>query len=288
MEDYIEKTEEDLPDEEEYEGDGEPEEDDGVQEESQETIESLAESIGWVPKRKFKGNTDNYISASDFIKKTKAVSDTLNHTLKENKQKLTSLEKGIEALKQHNDRVYRVQLDKQKEEIDRLRKERREAIEEGDVDRVEAIEEKMTTLAESEDEQQDDPKIDPEQLDAFGAWLKENEWYKVDGITDGNKDLTEYADKLAGTPEYQAMPYSLRIKKVGAKVKEVFPEHFNEAPKRKNVSPVEGPGMKSSGRKFTVRDLSDDQKNIMKNFVRNGIMTEQEYIADLAKIGEIG
>lgn len=250
------------------------------------SLETIAIEMGWKPKSEFQGNDEDYVDAATYIRRSKDIQDTMRQHLKENKRKLTALEKGIEDLRQHNERVYKVQLEKQKEEIERLRQERRTAIEEGDVDKVEALEQKMSKLSEKPEEK---PQVDPEQYSMFTEWIKGNQWYNLDGVTEGDADMTAYADNLADLPEYQALPYKQRLNKVTAKVKEMFPEHFkgNGKPKAA-VNPVEAPRMKAAQKKFSARDLNDDQKSIMRNFVRSGIMSEQEYIDDLVKIGELG
>lgn len=284
----IEEFESPILGEDEAEEPAQPE-DEGKSQEPEVSIETIATEMGWKPKSDFQGHEDDYVDAATYIRRSKDIQETMRQHLKENKKKLTSLEKGIEDLRQHNDRVYKVQLEQQRKQIDQLKKERREAIEDGDVARVEALDEQMTKL--SETPKNEEPQIDPEQYSVFSEWLKSNSWYNLDGITEGNPDLTEYADNLSKMPDYQAMLYHQRLKKVAAKVKEMFPEHFKEnskpAPKAA-PNPVEAPHLKSAQKKFTARDLSDDQKSIMRNFVRNGIMSEQEYIDDLVKIGELG
>jgi hypothetical protein len=50
------------------------------------------------------------------------------------------------------------------------------------------------------------------------------------------------------------------------------------------ASPVES-GHKQAGTKsFTKADLSAEQLSIMNQFVKSGIMTEDQYISDLAKL----
>jgi len=274
-----EEETEDVPEETQEEPEEEPKD--------QTTIESLASEMGWKPKDDFQGHEDDYVDAATYIRRSKDIQDSLRQHLKDNKKKMSALEKGLEDLRTHNERVFKVQIERQKEEIESLKAKRREAIEEGDIEAVDEIEKKITRLNTEDEKTEPEQKVDPEEYQAFTSWLKENDWYKLEGVTDGNPDLTEYADKLAALPDYQIMSYPQRLKKISAKVQEMFPEEFQSKAKKPANTAVEAPSMKTSKKKYSARDLNDDQKQIMRNFVRNGIMSEQEYINDLVKIGEL-
>ena len=69
-------------------------------------------------------------------------------------------------------------------------------------------------------------------------------------------------------------------------MRETFKDQFNP-PQKRQGSPVEGsrPRSKAKAAKHTVKDLDDDAKMIMTNLVKAGVMTKEEYIADLEKTG---
>jgi len=263
----------------------EPESAEPEEKTEQDTIESLATEMGWKPKTDFQGNEDDYVDAATYIRRSKDIQDTLRQHLKDNRKKMTSLEKGIEDLRIHNERVYKAEIARQKEQLEALRSQRKEAIEEGDVAAVEQIEQKMNQL--NVEDKPQEQKVDPEEYQAFSSWLKTNTWYNLEGVTEGNKDLTQYADKLAELPEYQILPYPQRLKKIAVKVTEMFPEEFQPKNKKPANTAVESPSLRAAKKKHSARDLNDDQRDIMRNFVRNGIMSEQEYIDDLVKLGEL-
>ena len=53
------------------------------------------------------------------------------------------------------------------------------------------------------------------------------------------------------------------------------------------VSPVDkGSNNKGNATSFSKSDLTPEQVNIMNQFVRGGIMTEEQYINDIAKMQE--
>jgi hypothetical protein len=123
-------------------------------------------------------------------------------------------------------------------------------------------------------------------VEKFDGWKAKNDWYSVQG-QGGDTDMTAYADKLANLPEYDALPYDRKLTAVTEMVKKAFPEKFQTqvAP---TANPVEAPSGTGSKRQFTSSDLSQEQRGIMNNFVKRGIMTEKQYIKDLVSIGEIG
>jgi hypothetical protein len=99
--------------------------------------------------------------------------------------------------------------------------------------------------------------------------------------------MTAYADKMANLPEYDNLPYDRKLTAVTELVKKAFPEKFQtQATPTSNA--VEAPSGTGSKRQFSMADLSSDQRGIVRNFVKRGIMSEKEYIKQLAEAGEIG
>lgn len=183
-------------------------------------------------------------------------------------------------------------------EIDRLKKSRKEAIEMADVAKVEEIDSELDTITKtlSEPRKSNAPVINP----VYDEWVKDNEWYLT------NEEMATYADTIAH--QYAGAPLPRLYALVRNKVAEVFPEHFEPADKTGSQpgtlanpsgkpagkpaaakavgpsSPVESGRNQSSAKSFSKADLSPDQLSIMNQFVKSGIMTEKQYIADLAKL----
>ena len=257
------------------------------------TVESLATDMGWKPKDNFQGDDETYVDAATYIRKGEDIKESMRMHLKDNRRKMTALERGIDDLKVHNDQVFKVTLAKQQREIEELRSQKREAIEEGDADKVDQIEgqmlEKYNTMEEPAKRPPEPPTPKEEDVSAFDGWRNTNPWYNVKGSNGGDTDMTTYADRMAELPEYAALPYDRKLASVTQLVKKAFPEKFKAEPGRTpSANAVEAPRGVISKKQFSSRDLSTDQKAIMSNFVKRGIMTEKQYIADLASIGEVG
>jgi hypothetical protein len=261
-----------------------------TEESAQPTVEDIAKDLGWKSQDEFQGNDETYVDPATYIRRSKDIQQSMSQHLKDNRRKMDQMERGISDLHNHYEQVSKAQIAKQQKEIVRLRKEKREAIEEGDADRVDEIESEMLDKYDSMDASQPIPAMpepDPRDVDEFDGWRSKNDWYKVKG-GDGDQDMTAYADKLANLPEYDALPYQRKLATVTELVKKAFPDKFQgTAQSRPTSNSVEAPRGAPGKRVFSKRDLSSDQQSIMSNFVKRGIMTEKQYIADLAEIGEL-
>lgn len=244
------------------------------------SLEEVAKELGWNPDYEGEGKVD----AKTYLLRSREIQDTMRDHIKEQKSQLSELNNSVAELKAHNEKVYKAEVKKLKSEVESLKKERKEAIEDGDVDKVEELDGQIDELKESmavpgkKDDGEQEPSSNPE----FDAWVAENQWYNNDA------EMAAFADSIA--TDYPGAPFKRVAALVDRKVREVFPDKFSEggptpaAPqKSKTPSPVEKGGAKPQTSKFTKADLTETQKSVMQQFVRQGIMTEKQYIEDIAK-----
>jgi len=258
------------------------------------TVEDLASQLGWKPDH----TGDNYVDASTFILRSKEIQDSMKDHNKDLKSQLHNLQGSVDALKEHNERVYKAELSRMEGEITRLKKERKAAIETADVDKVDELDQEINGLEKNLNAPK--PKSAPTTNPIYDEWVKDNEWYLT------NDDMAAYADTVA--QQYAGAPLERLYPLVRNKVAEVFPEHFeqhnnNDAAtpkpgtlanpgkpaKTKPVgpaSPVEGGKKGGQQATFTKADLTSEQQSIMNQFVKSGIMTEEQYIKDISKLQE--
>ena len=225
-------------------------------------IETLATEIGWRP--------DGELDAKDYILKSRDIQDTMREHIKTQKKQLGELGSSVSELKTHNERVYKAEVSKLTTEVNMLKKEKRTAIEDGDADKVDELDEQIDWLKEA--------MVKPKETQAnpdFNTWIEvdKNKWYTED------QEMADYADTIAD--QHKGAPFERVSALVEKKVKEMFPDKF-PAKKSLPASPVEGAGKKIVVAKFTKADLTDSQKDIMNKFVKQGIMTEKDYIRDIA------
>jgi len=224
-------------------------------------VEALASEIGW--------REGGELDAKDYILKSRDIQDTMRDHIKTQKQQLNDLDSSVSELKIHNERVYHAEIKQKDAEIKALKKEKTEAIEEGDVEKVDELDEQIDGLK----KEMVKPAPAPSNKD-FDTWVEKNKWYMEDS------EMADYADTIADNNK--GAPFKRVAVLVESKVKEMFPDKFQT---RKTIpaSPVEGAGKKITSAKFTKADLTDSQKDIMSKFVRQGIMTEKAYIEDIGK-----
>jgi len=252
------------------------------------SIEDLATQIGWNPN--YKG--EDAIDAATYILKSREIQDTMKDHNVGLKDQLTSLQGSIEALKEHNERVYQADVKRMQAEIDALKAQKKKAVELADVEEVDKIDQKIDDLREDLSKpvtKKSEPSTNP----VYDKWVQNNQWYLTD------PEMANYAETVA--EQFKGAPLERVYSLVRQKVAEVFPDRFEtpaETPKNNSTpapvkekavgpaSPVEGVTNAKSGQTFTKADLSPEQLSVMRQFVDRGIMTEERYIADVAKLQE--
>ena len=256
---------------------------------SDQDVETLATQLGW--------NADhsgpNSVDASTYILRSREIQDSMKERNDSLKGQIHNLQSSVDALKDHNEMVYQADLNAKQAEIEALKKEKRSAVELADVDKVDEIDSKINNI--QKDLSQPKPTQAPSTNPVFDTWVADNQWYLTDN------DMAQYADTVA--QQYAGAPPERIYSLVRARVSEVFPEKFEtqqpeQAPapladvtktpiKPKPVgpaSPVEAAKTTSQNQAFSKSDLSQDQLTIMRQFTSAGIMTEDQYIKDIAKL----
>jgi len=244
-------------------------------------VKELATQLGW--REDHKG--EDAVDAATYILRSKDIQKSMSQHNKDLKEQLQALNNSVSALKAHNESVYKAEVKKLEGEIAELKKERKAAIELADVDKVEELDKQI-------DEKQKDidaPKAADKQTQpavvnpVYDEWIKDNGWYVEDDA------MAAFADTVA--QQYVGAPLERIYAIVRTKVQEVFPEKFEVSKAVEQVktpigprSPVERSSAKGNNASFTRADLTSDQIQIMNQFVKGGIMTEEQYISDIAKM----
>lgn len=249
------------------------------EEDGRDPLENLAKEMGWQGKNDFKGDEKNYVDAGEYIRKGHDIQDQMRKSLKDQKTQLSKMSGSLTELKRHNERVFKAEVNTLKKELSTLKSQKKIAIEDGDVEKVDKIDEQIDTVKESMTTPE--PEVKKSENDEFDRWVKDNKWYEE------NKEMAAYADTQAA--RHEGAPFGRVATLVTKQVQEMFPDKFpGLSPKKNNALPatsrVEAGARKAVAVKFTKADLSDSQKSIMSQFVRQGIMSEKDYIEDLSKI----
>jgi len=252
------------------------------------TVEELAKKMMWKGKEDFQGHEDDFVNAETFILRGQDIQESMRKRSKETNKKITAMAQTIKDVKSHYEATLKAETARQQKRLTELRTERDEAIEEADKEKVDAVESEMADLYEatSKPMQREDEEEDSEEIVEFTDWHKGNSWYTLRGTKSGDKAMTEYADNLSKLPENKILPYERRLKVVTDLVKKAYPENFKQRATSR-VTTVESPSAGTKKRKHSARDLTDDQRSVMRNLIEFGDMTEREYIDDLVKIGDL-
>lgn len=238
--------------------------------------EQTAIEQGWVPKEEFlkKENAEEHkwVDAGEFLRRGELFGkiDQQNRELKETRRTL-------EALQQH---YLKVQETEYKRAVDTLKKQKKDALIENDVEAVLEVDEQLDTLREEQlqqaarsaqrqmQEQANQPH--PE----FVSWTQKNSWYET------NKPMRAFADALGSDLQGQGKTPSEVLRIVAEEVRKEFSSKFYN-PKRDEPSGVEGTGSQKSGGKSDKVVLTDFEASIMKKLVGQGVLTKEQYIADI-------
>jgi hypothetical protein len=235
---------------------------------------------GWKPRDQFEGEDDDFVSAAEYKRRGelfKKIADT-NRRLERTNATLT-------ALQQHQKQMYEAGY---ANAIKELKAQHAAAVEDGDREAATEILEKIENTSQAQAQVRAMRVAPPEPPVAMNEFMERNaSWYQKDEL------MTVYADgighKFAQAEIQQGRQPTVDsvLAHVEQKVREKFPNAFDR--KRGSQPPPVGPAasparvpVKSKG--FSSADLSDMERSAMRGFIRDGVMTEEEYLADIKKI----
>lgn len=234
-------------------------------------IEEIALEMGWAPQDKWNGSADSWVDAKTFLKRGPTF---LKRTLEKQDSELASLKQDIKRMASASEkaaaRAYEQAL------VD-LKTQRAEAIRAGDPGAVDHFDKQMDELRKDAPEPPAAPN--PDEDPNFKSWLADNAWYGKGG----DYKMRAFANQIApevGADGFQGAEFYQKITEL---VREEFPEKFANAA-RKGAPRVEGAGNGSMGRsggaKKTYRDLPPEARRACDNFVSDGVLTKEQYVAD--------
>lgn len=231
--------------------------------------ESEARDQGWKPKEEYEGDPNKWRPAKEFVERGELFGkiDSLGKELKDTK-------KALKMLQEHHSKVKETEYNRAVTELKSLQKKH---LEEGNSDEYLKTTELLTDLKAEQkarevmsQQQAAQPQVDPR----FVEWQEKNSWYNKD------KDMRQFADTL-GLGYAQANPGMDPddvLEYVSKQIKLTYKDKF-ENPNRTKPSAVEGSN-NATPKKDEVQ-LTDDERRVMNTFVRQGVMTKDEYIAQV-------
>ena len=251
-------------------------------------FDSEASRKGWVPKEHYRGDPSKWVDAKTFVERGERFNKNLQREVESLKSELASF-KGTAAkfAKFHEETVAR-KNEEIKEAISALRVQRAEALRDGDAQLSVELEDKIDSLKEQQSAVKEEAaaaKQPPQQQRdvVLEEWIEDgNDWFKSE------PKLRDYAIRI-GTEmrDVEGMAVNGRefLDEVSRRMKRDFPRYFREqrdtSGRRGAVDDGASRDGNSSGSRggYSERDLPDEDRQLMKEFVAQGIMTKEQYLA---------
>ena len=234
------------------------------------SYEQQAREQGWKPKEEYEGDPDKWRPAKEFVERGELFGkiDSMGKELKETR-------KALKLLQEHHSKVKETEYNNALKELKALQKKH---LEEGNSDGYLETTELLTDLKAEQKAREVAAQVNPQQPDPrFVSWTQQNQWYVKD------QEMRDFADTVG-------MGYAQRnpgidpeevLEFVEKQVKSRFRDKFQN-PNRNKPSSVEGASTPAANK--SSFEMSDEERKVMNTFVRNGIMSKDEYIAELKKM----
>ncbi len=230
-------------------------------------IETLAASYGW--------KAEGKKSAEDYVKFALEQLPERGEALKEQSAEIKELRTIANSLASHVEKQKQLAYN---QAVEDLKNQKREAIENGDVNRYEQLEQ----LEKNEEVNK-----------VVGSFReKHQEW--INGTGDTELEMQAYMlsmDKTLGT---KGLPVDQHMALLEDKLLRKFSSYFDKEEYSNKPSAVDSlqssnvAGKVRSGKKhFSINDLNDEQKSVAKFLDRQGTLKIADYIKQLADAGDL-
>lgn len=244
-----------------------------VQETKTSKYETEARELGWRPKTEWEGDPEDFVEAREFVQR-KSLYDKISSVSKDNKE----LRKVVEKLSEHNAKMEEYT---RKEILKDLQKARKAALEDGNADALNEIDEAIIDykLREKEEKAKPVEQVKEPSKEQFEAWQTKNSWFN------SNRAMTAFAKDVANEyiSEYGRDNPMAVLKHVEEEVRKEFPEKFSN-PNTKRSTGVESSSTGKVNSSESKYSLTEEERKIGMSFVRaKAIPSLEEYAKQLAK-----
>ena len=234
------------------------------------SYEAEAREQGWKPKEEYEGDPEKWRPAKEFVERGELFGK-IDHMGKE----LKETRKALKMLQEHHSKVKETEYNNALRELKALQKKH---LEEGNSDGYLETTELLTDLKAEQKArevvvQNTQPQPDPR----FISWTQQNKWYT------SNQEMRDYADTVGAgyASRNPGIDPETVLDFVTKEVKARFKDAFVN-PNRSKPSSVEGASAPAANK--SSFELTDDERRTMNTFVRAGVMSKEEYIAEVKKM----
>lgn len=230
-------------------------------------VELKAMEQGWKPQDQWEGNPDDWRPAKEFVDRGELFKK-IDDLKRDNK----ALRQGQEELMKHYNQVHQAAY---AEALAALKAKKKEAYEQGDIDAVVEIDEKIDETKEAQRAAKEaavERASEPDPV--FSDWVSRNAWYTSDSVMKGAADeVARQAFAKYGADKERI------LEAVDEAIRKAFPNKF-ENPKRSAPSAVEGSTNKKSNQRDSLEvEMTDAERQIMNKILRvTPGMTKEKYL----------
>lgn len=257
-------------------------------------VQHEAESQGWVPKERFRGNESDWVDADTFVKRGREIlpilrknNENLIKDLQATKDQLKEFREAAEEFKKFQRESYERKAQEYEGQIREIKESRAQAISDGDGQKVNALDDALDQAKENFKEAKQsvrdvvsakEPEPTPEAIDPnLQAWLDRNTWFGQD------KRLTAVVNGIGESLrlELPLLKGQAFLDKLDEVLAEEFPNKFGK--KQSPSSRVEsgsGRQSRSGGNAQSYDNLPSEAKSACDRFVKQKLMTREQYVAD--------
>lgn len=264
---------------------------------SEENIEVLARQDGWVPKEEYRGDESKWVDAETFVERGKQIlpilrsnNERLKKELAEKTNKfeieITELRSTAEEFKRFTKEAADRKVKEMEKQLRELRAAKSEATAQEDHSRAAELEEQIDSVKDQVAKAKEPPKEPekkeeaPPELPAYiQEWMGKNTWYG---------DETDYFEEsqivtalgAAIRRKHPTITGKDFLEMLDDKIAEKLP-HLVKDSARRGPS-VEGGNRanKSKPSKRSYENLPADAKAACDKFVKQGLLTKEQYVAD--------
>jgi hypothetical protein len=257
-----------------------------------------AESQGWVPKEKFRGNESDWVDADVFVKRGREIlpilrknNEHLLRDLNHAKEQLKEIREAAEEFKKFQKDAYDRKVRDYEAQINEIKQARAQAISDGDGTKVNQLDDALDQAKEElRDAKQDakqaekvaasevpsnTPPLDP----SLQSWLDRNTWFGQD------KRMTAIVNGIGDSIriEHPSLSGQAFLDKLDEVLAEEFPNKFGkqqQSPAGRVESGSGRQGRSSSSNARSYDNLPSDAKAACDRFVKQKLMTREQYVAD--------
>lgn len=253
-----------------------------------------AESQGWVPKERYRGNEADWVDANTFVKRGREIlpilrknNENLVRDLNNTREQLKDFKEAADEFKRFQKDAYERKAQEYEYRIQEIKNSRAQAISDGDGQKVnaldDALDEAKDNLKEAKQAVKDvikeptapveeTPPIDP----SLQTWLDKNNWFGQD------KRMTSIANGIGESLrlEFPQLKGTSFLEKLDDVLAEEFPAKFGKkTPATNRVESGSNRQSRGSSNAQSYDNLPADAKSACDRFVKQKLMTREEYVS---------